>query len=80
MECLRRLFCHWQQDGNCDQQNPSVFHVHFPTYDGLPYYHLHGAGLLEKYAPVYLGSKKKSMVLFIVQVTIYRSLKSTLST
>jgi hypothetical protein len=33
--------------------------------DGLPYYHLHGLGFLEKYAEVYLGGKAESMVLFV---------------
>jgi hypothetical protein len=65
MECLRRLFSHWQQDGYCHQQDPAVFYVCFYTYDGLPYYYLYGAGFLEKYAEVYLGSKAESLVLFV---------------
>ena len=65
MECLWCLFSHRQPDGHRDQQDPAVFYVRFDPDDGLPYYHLHGAGFLEKYAEVYLGSEKKSLVLFV---------------
>ena len=77
MECLWRLFSHRQPDGDCYQQNPPVFYVHFVTDNGLADYHLHGAGFLEKYAEVYLGGEEKSVVLFVIN---YSSLKSTPST
>ncbi len=66
MECLWRLFSYWQPDGYCYEQNPAVFYVCFHPYDGLPDYHLHGAGFLAQYAEVYVGSEKKSVVLFVV--------------
>ena len=65
MECLWRLFGHWQPHGHFDEQDPSVFYVHFHPYDGLPDYHLYGAGFLAQYAEVYVGSEKKSVVLFV---------------
>ena len=65
MECLWRLFSHWQPDGHCHQPDPAVFHVYIDPYDGLPHYHLYGARFLEKYAPVYLGSQEKSLVSFV---------------
>ncbi len=63
MECLWRLFSYRQPDGDFHHQDPPVFHVHLPAYDGLPNHHLYGAGFLAKYAEVYVGSKAKSMVL-----------------
>ena len=66
MECLWCLFGHWQPVGHLCQQNPPILYVHFPAYDGLPDYHLHGAGVLEKYAEVYLGSEEESVVLPII--------------
>lgn len=65
MECLWRLFSHWQPDGYCHQQDPAIFYVHIDPYDGIPHYHLYGACFLEKYAPVYLGCQKKSLVSFV---------------
>ena len=65
MECLWCLFGHWQPDGNICQQDPAIFYVHFHSYDGFPDYYLHGAGFLEKYAKVYVGSKAESVVLFV---------------
>ena len=65
MECLWRLRCYRQPYGYCYQPYPSILHVHFHPYDGFPYYHLYGAGLLEKYAQVYMGSEEKSVVLFV---------------
>ena len=63
MECLWRLFSHWQPDGHCHQPDPAVLHVYIDPHDGLPHYHLYGACFLEKYAPLYLGCQKKSLVL-----------------
>lgn len=57
MECLWRLFSHWQPDGYCHQQDPAIFYVHLHPHHGLADHHLHGAGLLEKYAEVYLGGQ-----------------------
>ena len=65
MECLWRLYCHWQPDGHCYQQDPAIFYVRLHSYDGLSNYHLHGACFLEKYAKVYLGSEAESVVLFV---------------
>ncbi len=55
MECLWCLFRYWQQDGYRHQQDPAILYVHLHPYDGFPDHHLHGAGILEKYAQVYLG-------------------------
>jgi hypothetical protein len=65
MECFWCLYSHWQPDGDSDQQNTSVFYVCINSYDGLPDYHLYGAGFLAEYAKVYLGSEEKSVVLFV---------------
>lgn len=65
MECLWRLFSHRQPDGYCCQQDPAVFYVRFHPDNGLPYHPLYGAGLLEKYAEVYVGREEKSLVLFV---------------
>ena len=66
MECLWRLFGHWQQDGYCHQQDKAVLYVHFSPYDGFPNYYLYGAGFLAQYAEVYLGCEKKPLVLFMI--------------
>jgi hypothetical protein len=63
MECLWRLFGHWQPHGNRHQQNPPVFYLYFPAYVGFTDYHLPGAGFLEKYEEIYLGSEEKPLVL-----------------
>lgn len=65
MECLWRLFSYRQQDGDRCQPDPAVFYVRFYPDHGLPHHHLYGAGFLEKHAEVYLGSEKKSLVLFV---------------
>lgn len=65
MECLWRLFRHWRPDGNCDQQDPAVFYVCNPSYDGFSHHSLYGAGFLEKYPEVYESREAKSLVLFI---------------
>lgn len=65
MECIWRLFSHRQPDGYCHQQDPAVFYVRLCTHDGFPDHYLHGAGLLEKYAEVYVGREAKSLVLFV---------------
>jgi hypothetical protein len=66
MECFWCLFGHWQPDGDCDQQNTSVFYVRFTPNDGFPHYYLYGAGFLAEYEEIYLGSEKKSLVLFVI--------------
>ena len=66
MECLWRLFSHWQPDGRCYQQDPAIFYVCLYPHDGLPDHYLYGAGFLAEYPEVYLGSKKKSLVLSVI--------------
>ena len=63
MECFWRLYCHRPQAGHRNQQDPPVFYLCFNTYDGFAYYHLPGACFLEKHQEVYMGDKKKSLVL-----------------
>src|SRR6187399_1801198 len=65
MERLWRLYRHRPQIGHCNQQDPPVFYLCFYTYDGFACYHLPGARFLEKHQEVYLGDKKKSLVLSI---------------
>jgi len=48
MECLWRLFGHWQQVGYCHQQDQAVFYVRLYPDPWITHYHLHGTGLLEK--------------------------------
>jgi hypothetical protein len=66
MECLWRLFRHWQQNGYRHQQDQTVLYVHFSSYNGFSYYYLYGAGFLAQYAEVYLGSEAESVVLFVI--------------
>jgi hypothetical protein len=73
MECLWRLFRYWQQDGNCYQPHSPVFYVCYIADGRLSYYSLYGAGFLAKYAELYEGSKKKSLVLFIVSRNLFTS-------
>ena len=63
VERLWRLYCHRPPVGHRNQQDPPVFYLCFNTYDGFACYHLHGTCFLEKYQEVYMGSKKKSLVL-----------------
>jgi hypothetical protein len=63
MECLWRLYCHRLEVRHCHQQDPPVFYLCFNTHDGFASYHLYGTCLLEKHQEVYVGSKKKSLVL-----------------
>ena len=65
MECLRCLFSHRQPDGHRYQQDTPVFYLCLHPDDGLPDYYLYGPRLLEKYAQVYLGGEKESLVLFV---------------
>ena len=65
MECLWRLYCHRPQVGHCHQQDPPVVYLCFNTYDGFASYYLPRACFLEKHQEVYMGSKKKSLVLSI---------------
>jgi hypothetical protein len=73
MECLWRLFGHWQPHGYCHQQNPPVFYLHFPAYDGFTGYHLPGAGFLEKYEEIYLGGEEEPLVLPLIRQEIESS-------
>ena len=68
MECLWCLFCHWRPDGNSPKPHPVVFHLYFPVDDGIPYNHLPGAGILEKYAELRESGEKESMVLSLIGV------------
>ena len=65
MECFWRLYSHWQQDGDRNQQDQAVFYVHFRPHHGIADHYLHGAGILEKYAEIYLGGETESLVLFV---------------
>ncbi len=65
MECLWRLFSHWQPYGDSHDENPAVFYLCINSNGWLPDYSLYGAGFLEKYAKVYLGRKTESLVLFM---------------
>lgn len=70
MECLWGMYGHRQPDGYCYQQDPAILPLHFPADHGLAHHHLHGPGLLEKYAQVYLGSQTKSLVLFVIPLAL----------
>lgn len=63
MECLWRLFGHWQQVGYCYQQDQAVFHVCLYTDTGVTDHYLHDTCLLEKYPQIHLGGKKEPLVL-----------------
>lgn len=63
MECLWRLFGHWKPDGHSCQQDTAVFYLYFNSNHGFPDHYLHGIGFLEKCKEVYLGGKKKPLVL-----------------
>ena len=65
MERLWRLYCHRFEARHCNQQDPTVFYLCFNTYNGFTCYHLHGSCFLEKHQEIYLGDKKKSLVLSI---------------
>ena len=65
MECLWRLFGYWQPDGDRHIPDPAIFYVRFPAYYGFTHSHLHDPGFLEEYAKIYVGSKEKSLVLFV---------------
>ena len=67
MECFWCLHSHWQPDGHCYQQDPAIFYVHIPAYPGFPDHYLHDPRFLAEYAEIYLGSKEKSLVLFIMK-------------
>lgn len=68
MECLWGLFRHRQPDGHCYQQDQTVLYVHFHPHYGITDHHLHDPGFLEKYAPLYLGGQKKSLVLSLTRI------------
>lgn len=55
MECLWRLFGHWQQAGYCYQQDQAVFYVCLYSDTGVTYHYLHDTCLLEKYPQIHLG-------------------------
>lgn len=65
MECFWGMYCHWCKAGNFYWEDPPVFYLYFFTNDGLSDHHLPGVGFLEKYAQIYLGGKKESLVLFV---------------
>jgi len=65
VERLWRLYCPRPQAWHCNQQDPPVFYLCFNTHDGFACYHLPGACFLEKHQEVYMGGKKKSLVLSI---------------
>jgi len=65
MERIWRLYCHGPQAGHCNQQDPPVFYLCFNTYDGFACYHLPRACFLEEHQEIYMGDKKKSLVLSI---------------
>jgi len=67
MECVWRLYGHRQPARYCHQQDPAVFYVCVDPYDGLTYYHLHGAGLFPECAEICDGGEAESVVLFIVR-------------
>ena len=66
MERFWCLYRHRAKTGNLHQQDPAIFYVHFPAYTGLPYYYLHGIGILEKYAEIYQGRETEPVVLPLV--------------
>lgn len=63
MECFWCLLSHWQQDGDCNKQDPPVFYLYIPAHDGFSDHHLHGTRFLAQPAQVYYGGEKKSVVL-----------------
>ena len=65
MECFWSLHRNRRQAGDRDQQDPPVFYLYFDTNDGFTSYYLPGTGFLAEYEKIYLGGKKKSLVLFI---------------
>ena len=56
MERFWGLYRYWQQDWHCHKYHPSIFYIHFPAYNGITYYYLPGACILEEYEKVYMGS------------------------
>lgn len=65
MERFRCMCRDWQSNGYCYQQDPAILYVYFPAHLRISYHYLYGPRFLAKYAQVYLGGKKKSLVLFI---------------
>ena len=63
MECFRGLFGYWKPDGNCHQQDPPVFYVHFDPDPGVTDHYLYGTCILAEYPEIYLGCEEKSLVL-----------------
>jgi hypothetical protein len=57
-----------RQAGHRYQQDPPVFYLYFNTYDGISGHYLPGIGFLEKYQEIYLGRKKKSLVLSLRKI------------
>jgi hypothetical protein len=65
MERIWRLYGYRRQVRNFNQQDPPVFHLYIYSHHGLACDYLHGAGVLEEYEKIYLGGKKKPMVLSV---------------
>lgn len=74
MECLWCVYRYWQQNGNSNKPDSTVFYLCFTPYDGLSHYYLYDTGVLEKYAQVYYGGKKKSVVLLIRSIVNFHLL------
>lgn len=71
MECLWRMYCYRRPAGYCNQQDPPVFYLRINPCHGFTDYYIPGAGFLEKYPEIYLGSKEESVVLFIIHFPLF---------
>lgn len=72
MECLWCLFGHRPPDGHIHWKDTAIFYVHLYPYDGITHNYLYGAGFLEKYAEVYMGGEKESLVLSVILPVFFK--------
>jgi hypothetical protein len=63
MERLWCLFSHWQPPGYRHQPDPAVLYVRLRADDGLPDYHLYGAGFFPECPEICNGRPPQSLVL-----------------
>ena len=68
MECIWRLRCDRQPDGDRHHPDPPVFHLHIVVNDGFSDHYLHGSCILAESAQVYHRGEEKSMVLFVISI------------
>jgi hypothetical protein len=72
MECLWRLFCHWQPYGHSHQPYPAVFYLYLFAHHGLTDHFVYDPCIFEEYAELHDVGEKESVVLFVEHPLILR--------